>query len=59
MVWTTLSRTNRYLYGLKEKKGKKILPIEFCDDSTSQVTGSLSKQLNTNDEEDGIEWNLK
>lgn len=44
---------------IERKEGKKILPIEFCDDSTSQVTGGLSKQLNTNDEEDGIEWNLK
>ena len=48
-----------YMNWKKRRKKIKFLPIEFCDDSTSQMTGGSSKQLITNDEEDGFEWNLK
>ena len=44
---------------IETKKGKKenVLPIGFCDDSTSQMTGNENKELmaNDNEEENGLQ----
>lgn len=38
----------------KQIRKENFVPIDFCDDSTSQMTGGESKELMTDDGENGI-----